>query len=107
MAACAAAENGNRVTVIEKNEKAGKKIYITGKGRCNLTNDCDTVDFFSHVARNHRFLVSIDGRSEKCSEDVRLTIRRAPYSIKVLKRSSQSFFGTLREKLMWGTDVRE
>ena len=58
MAACAAAENGNRVTVIEKNEKAGKKIYITGKGRCNLTNDCDTVDFFSHVARNHRFLYS-------------------------------------------------
>lgn len=58
MAAATAAENGNRVTVLEKNEKAGKKIYITGKGRCNLTNDCDTVDYFNHVARNHRFLYS-------------------------------------------------
>ena len=72
-----------------------------------LTLTDDTVVTLSVAARNHRFLVSIDGRSEKCSEDVRLTIRRAPYSIKVLKRSNQSFFGTLREKLMWGTDVRE
>lgn len=37
MAAYAAAKNGNQVTVFEKNEKAGKKIYITGKGRCNVT----------------------------------------------------------------------
>lgn len=58
MAAVAAAENGNSVTVLEKNEKAGKKIYITGKGRCNLTNDCATEDFFGHVVRNHKFLYS-------------------------------------------------
>ena len=58
MAAVAAAEMGGRVTVIEKNEKAGKKIYITGKGRCNLTNDCATEDFFGYVARNHKFLYS-------------------------------------------------
>ena len=58
MAAAAAAENGNSVTVLEKNEKAGKKIYITGKGRCNLTNDCPTEDFFGHVVRNHKFLYS-------------------------------------------------
>jgi len=58
MAAAAAAQSGHKVTVLEKNEKAGKKIYITGKGRCNLTNDCDTQDFFAHVARNHRFLYS-------------------------------------------------
>lgn len=58
MAAAAAAENGCRVTVIEKNEKAGKKIYITGKGRCNLTNDCATEEFFAYVARNHKFLYS-------------------------------------------------
>ena len=58
MAAAAAAENGNSVTVLEKNEKAGKKIYITGKGRCNLTNDCATEDFFGHVFRNHKFLYS-------------------------------------------------
>ncbi|MFR1555353.1 MAG: FAD-dependent oxidoreductase, partial [Coriobacteriales bacterium] len=39
MAAYAAAKNGNAVTVLERNEKAGKKIYITGKGRCNVTNN--------------------------------------------------------------------
>ena len=39
-AAIAAAENGCAVTIYEKNEKLGKKIYITGKGRCNVTNDC-------------------------------------------------------------------
>ena len=71
-----------------------------------LTLTDDAVVSLSVSARNHRFLVSIDGRSEKCPEDMRLTIRRAPYSIKVLKRSSQSFFSTLREKLKWGTDVR-
>jgi predicted flavoprotein YhiN len=58
MAAAAAAANGHAVTILEKNEKAGKKIYITGKGRCNLTNDCATEDFFGHVARNHKFLYS-------------------------------------------------
>lgn len=58
MAAVTAAENGAKVTVLEKNEKAGKKIYITGKGRCNLTNDCATEDFFGYVARNHKFLYS-------------------------------------------------
>ena len=41
-AALGAAEAGHRVTILEQNEKLGKKIYITGKGRCNLTNACDT-----------------------------------------------------------------
>ena len=58
MAAAAAAGEGARVTVLEKNEKAGKKIYITGKGRCNLTNTCETADFFDHVVRNPKFLYS-------------------------------------------------
>ena len=57
-------------------------------------------------SRNHNFLVAVDGRSEKCQEGVRLSIRRAPYLIKVLKRSNGSYFHTLREKMMWGTDVR-
>ena len=42
MAAVRAAERGHQVTLLEQNEKLGKKIYITGKGRCNLTNGCDT-----------------------------------------------------------------
>ena len=58
MAAITAAENGHRVTVLEKNEKPGKKIYITGKGRCNLANDCDQDTFFASVKRNSRFLYS-------------------------------------------------
>lgn len=58
MAACAAADAGAEVTVFEKNEKAGKKIYITGKGRCNFTNLCETQDFFDNVPRNPRFLYS-------------------------------------------------
>lgn len=58
MAAYAAAAKGHRVTLVEKNEKLGKKIYITGKGRCNLTNDCDTEEFFKQVLRNPKFLYS-------------------------------------------------
>lgn len=58
MAAAAAADGGAQVTVLEKNEKAGKKLYITGKGRCNLTNACDVQDFFDHVVRNPKFLYS-------------------------------------------------
>jgi len=72
-----------------------------------LTLTDDTEIALTVASRNHRFLVSLDGRSEKCSEDVRLTVRKAPYTIKVLKRPGQSFFRTLRTKLMWGTDPRE
>lgn len=58
MAACAALTQGHEVLVVEKNEKAGKKIYITGKGRCNLTSACETAEFFGHVVTNPRFLYS-------------------------------------------------
>ena len=46
LAAYFAADAGNKVTLLEKNEKLGKKIYITGKGRCNLTNACDVEELF-------------------------------------------------------------
>lgn len=49
LAAYFAAEAGNKVTLLEKNEKLGKKIYITGKGRCNLTNACDVEELFLNV----------------------------------------------------------
>ena len=58
MAAIAAAENGHNVVLYEKNEKLGKKIYITGKGRCNVTNDCDIEDLFANVISNPKFLYS-------------------------------------------------
>ncbi len=57
-AALSAAQAGHTVTIFEKNEKLGKKIYITGKGRCNLTNACDTDDIFSNIPRNAKFLYS-------------------------------------------------
>ena len=56
MAALFAARSGARVLLLEKNEKLGKKMYITGKGRCNVTNLCDTQDFLREVPRNPRFL---------------------------------------------------
>ena len=58
MAAVFAARAGANVTLLEKNEKLGKKVYITGKGRCNLTNDCGLDEFLSQVPRNPRFLYS-------------------------------------------------
>lgn len=57
-AAAAAAECGKKVVILEKNEKLGKKIYITGKGRCNVTNDCDMEQLFESVVTNKRFLYS-------------------------------------------------
>lgn len=58
MAAISAAKTGADVTLLEKNEKTGKKIFITGKGRCNLTNACDQEDFFGNVISNGKFLYS-------------------------------------------------
>ncbi len=58
MAAIRAAQNENQVLLLEKNEKLGKKLYITGKGRCNLTNACETEDLFKNVLRNRKFLYS-------------------------------------------------
>lgn len=58
MAAAAARSRGAKVVLLEKNEKTGKKIYITGKGRCNLTNACAPEDFFRNVVSNNKFLYS-------------------------------------------------
>lgn len=58
LAALIAARNGADTTILEKNEKLGKKIYITGKGRCNLTNACDRDTFFENVVSNPKFLYS-------------------------------------------------
>ena len=58
MAACQAAEAGAHVTLLEKNEKLGKKVYITGKGRCNATNTAEKEEFLLQIPRNPRFLYS-------------------------------------------------
>ncbi|MBQ8163313.1 MAG: NAD(P)/FAD-dependent oxidoreductase [Clostridia bacterium] len=56
MAAIYAAQNGASVTVFEKNSTVGKKLAITGKGRCNVTNDCDNTEFLKNVISNPKFL---------------------------------------------------
>lgn len=66
----------------------------------------DSVIEFGVESRSHNFLVAIDGRSEKCNEGTKITLRRAPYDIKVVKRSDHRYFNTLREKMMWGADTR-
>ncbi len=58
MAALSAAKKGTRVTLLERNPKLGRKLYITGKGRCNLTNDCTVEEALASVPRNSRFLFS-------------------------------------------------
>ena len=57
-AAYFAAKNGHKVTLLEQNEKLGKKLYITGKGRCNITNASDMEDLFANVCSNEKFLYS-------------------------------------------------
>lgn len=58
MTAIAAAENGKKVVVIEKNKQLGKKLLITGKGRCNITNYCDVKELIANCPRNGRFMTN-------------------------------------------------
>ena len=58
MASITASKNGNDVILLEKNEKIGKKLAITGKGRCNVTYEGDNEDFLNHVVNNSKFLIS-------------------------------------------------
>ncbi|KAA6320509.1 NAD kinase, partial [termite gut metagenome] len=68
---------------------------------------CDDWEITLNVeTRSHNFLVAIDGRNETCEDSSRLTIRKANYTIKVVKQFEQNFFNTLRAKMMWGIDKR-
>ena len=58
MAAATAADRGLDVTLIEKNHRVGRKILITGKGRCNITSDCDIEELIENVPTNGKFLYS-------------------------------------------------
>lgn len=57
-------------------------------------------------SRSHSFLISIDGRSQSCREGVHIKVRKAPFAVKVISRKGQSFFSTIRHKMMWGADNR-
>ena len=71
-----------------------------------VINDTSVIDL-EVCSRSHKFLVAVDGRSMKMAEETRLTICKAPYTIKLIKLKSQRYFSTLHEKLMWGADTRQ
>ena len=70
-----------------------------------VINDSSKIDL-EVESRSHSFLVAIDGRSMKMADGVQLSITKAQHVVKVVKLQDQSFFTTLREKLMWGVDQR-
>lgn len=57
-------------------------------------------------SRSHKFLVAIDGRSQKLPETTRLVIRKADHEVQIVKRRRRNYISTLREKMMWGADIR-
>ncbi len=81
MAAIAAAERGARVLVLERNEKAGKKLYITGKGRCNVTNAADAETLRGQIVHNGRFLFS--ALSQFDNKQLMALLERAGVPLKV------------------------
>ena len=81
MAAYAAASCGHSVVLLEQNEKLGKKLFITGKGRCNVTNACEREKLFENVVSNPKFLYS--AFSEFDNGDLMELLRRAGCPLKV------------------------
>ena len=119
MGAIAAAEAGARVTVFEKNEKPGKKLFITGKGRCNLTNDRGREDFFAHVRRNEKFLYSAYAAFDETAVQVFFTENGCPLKTErggrvfPVSDKSSDIIGVLTRKMKalgvtvhYGTEVK-
>lgn len=120
MASIVLARGGADVALVEKNEKFGKKLYITGKGRCNLTNDCELDDMFTNVVHGEKFLrSSLYGFTPQDTmaffEDsgLKLVVERGnrvfPFSQKssdVIK-TLQIEIANLKVKTYLGTEVKE
>ncbi len=70
-----------------------------------VIND-DSVIELTVESRTHNYLVAVDGRSAALDESIPLVISKAPYTVRIVKRASQHYFATLREKMMWGVDAR-
>lgn len=67
----------------------------------------DTTEVKIEVSsRSHNFLIAIDGRNESCNENAALTIKKAPHSLRLIRCKGQSFIKNLRDKMMWGADIR-
>lgn len=113
MAAIAAAEQGASVLLLEKNEKLGKKIYITGKGRCNLTNACELEDLFKKIVTNPRFMYSAlytftneDAIRFFEESGVPVKIERGDRAFPVSDKSSDVINGLARRLKQAGVTVR-
>lgn len=113
MAALFAARAGAGVTVLERNEKLGKKLYITGKGRCNLTNACDMSEFMSCILRNPRFLYAAFATLDNAglirlieSLGVPTKTERGARVFPVSDKSSDILGALTRELARLGVDVR-
>ena len=113
LAAITAAEAGAGVLLLEKNEKLGKKIYITGKGRCNVTNACETEDLLKNVLTNRRFLYSAlyaftNLQTMDFFEDcgVTLKVERGERVFPVSDKSSDVINGLARRLKQVGVTVR-
>ncbi len=113
MAAIVAARSGASVILLEKNEKLGKKLFITGKGRCNVTNAGSKEDFFANVMRNPKFLYSaFSGFDNKAMMEFlekagcRLKVERGERVFPVSDHSSDVIAALSRELAGLGVEVR-
>lgn len=113
MAALSAARAGAKVTLLERNEKLGKKVYITGKGRCNVTNAADMDQLMRRVSRNPRFLyaafAALDNRALMALIEglgVPLKVERGDRVFPVSDKASDIIFALQRELVRLGVDIR-
>lgn len=113
MAGVFSARAGADVTILERNEKAGKKIYITGKGRCNVTNTAEGDDFMAHILRNPRFMYSaLDFLSNQDTMalfeemGVPLKVERGDRVYPVSDHASDITAGLVRELNRLGVEIR-
>ena len=113
MAAIAAADGGTGVILLEKNEKLGKKLFITGKGRCNVTNAAELETLFANVVSNPKFLFSafyqFDNRAVMRfleSAGCKLKVERGERVFPVSDHSSDVIGALTRELQRRGVDVR-
>lgn len=113
MAAIGAARMGAEVTLFEKNDRCGRKLAITGKGRCNVTNDCTVEEFLSNVPTNPRFLYSALGRLDSAdtkeffeSAGVPLKVERGRRVFPVSDRADDIVRALVREAHAAGVCVR-
>ena len=113
MAAIAAGEKGHQVILLERNEKLGKKLFITGKGRCNLTNASDIDQLFSQIVTNPKFLYSAIYGFDNLAcmaffekKGLKLKTERGNRVFPVSDHSSDVIKAMEKELARWGVKVR-